>query len=51
MSGVDFLMRVHYRFFMTNPRFWYSKDLITADQIICVLASNLRAEPAPKEKS
>ena len=37
-----FLMRVHYHFFMKQPRFWYERDLQEADMIVCVLASNLR---------
>jgi hypothetical protein len=39
-------MRVHYRFFMSNPRFWYQRDLIAADQIICVATSELRRSSA-----
>lgn len=42
--AVDFLMRVHYGFFMKNPRFWYDKALIDADRYIVVAASDLRLE-------
>ena len=42
MNPIDFLMRIHYRFFMANPRFWYERDLIEADAIICIAASDLR---------
>jgi hypothetical protein len=36
------LMRIHYGFFMVNPRFWYDKNLQEADAIIVIAASNLR---------
>ena len=42
--ALEKLMRIHYKFFMVNPRFWYEKDLQAADMIICVAASNLRKE-------
>jgi len=38
------LMRIHYCFFMANPRFWYDRNLIDADALICIAASNLRRE-------
>lgn len=38
------LMRIHYQFFMTNKRFWYDHDAITADGIIVNTASVLRKE-------
>ena len=41
--AIEFIMRVHYRFFMANPRFWYDKDLREADMYICVAASDLRS--------
>lgn len=42
MTGVQILMRVHYSFFMANPRFWYERDLREADAIIVKAASDLR---------
>jgi hypothetical protein len=46
---VDFLMRVHYNFFMVNPRFWYERSTIDADALICIAASNLRCAIKKKE--
>jgi len=43
-EAVAQLMRIHYQFFMTKPRFWNDKDLREADGLICVAASNLRVE-------
>lgn len=43
MNGVEFLMRVHYGFFMANKQFWYDANLIAADAIICRLASEMRS--------
>jgi len=37
------LMRIHYGFFMANPRFWYDTNLQEADALIVIAASNLRA--------
>lgn len=42
------LMRIHYNFFMANPRFWYDRDLQDADKLIVVAASNLRKEIADR---
>jgi hypothetical protein len=36
-------MRIHYGFFMKNPRYWYDKGLMEADKLICKAASDLRA--------
>jgi hypothetical protein len=36
------LMQVHYGFFMSNPQFWYDRDLREADAIVCTLASEIR---------
>lgn len=41
-QAVQFLMRVHYGFFMSNKQFWYDRDLQAADVLICVAASDLR---------
>lgn len=41
-EAIAFLMRIHYNFFMSNPRFWYERDLMVADMMICVAASDLR---------
>lgn len=41
-EAIDFLMRVHYKFFMANTWFWYEPDLIAADFFICKAASDLR---------
>jgi hypothetical protein len=41
-DAIEFLMRVHYNFFMANPRFWYEADLRDADRSIIVAASDLR---------
>jgi hypothetical protein len=35
-------MSVHYNLFMVNPRFWYERNLIEADALICKAASELR---------
>lgn len=43
-DAVAFLMRVHYGFFIANPRFWDEPTLVEADGIICRLASELRTE-------
>ena len=41
---IDMLMGIHYGFYMSNPRFWYDKELQEEDKILCVEASNLRLE-------
>ena len=41
-DAVALLMRIHYGFFMSNPRFWYEPTLVEADAIMCLLASELR---------
>lgn len=43
-QAVELLMRVHYSFFMTNPRFWYDKNLLESDKLIVVAASDIRKE-------
>jgi hypothetical protein len=43
-EAIEQLMRIHYNVFMANPRFWYDKDLLEADTMVCVAASNLRRE-------
>lgn len=50
-EAIAFLMRVHYRHFMANPRFWYDPALQAADKYVVVAASDLRltqAQISPK---
>lgn len=48
-EALGFLMRVHYGFFMRNPRFWYERDLQAADMLIVAKASELHHEGAVHE--
>ena len=46
MSDLELLAkyeRIH-AYFMADPRFWYEKGRQEADKIVCLLASDLRAE-------
>lgn len=41
-EAIAWLMRIHYGVFMANSRFWYDHNLIDADSVIVIAASNLR---------
>lgn len=42
-DALAMLMRIHARF-MKDPQYWSKRDLMAADTLVCVAASNLRRE-------
>jgi hypothetical protein len=45
LEAISQLLRIH-GYFMLNPRFWYEKNLMEADKLICVAMSDLRRTDA-----
>lgn len=39
---LEWLVAVHYEFFMAKKNFWYRVDLREADSRLCVLISDIR---------
>src|SRR6266436_5965364 len=39
---IEWLIDIHYRFFMAKRDFWYDKELQEQDKRLCVLISNMR---------